>query len=110
MKFFNNELERFIENGSPTDVEEFIHKDRTQIGFSDSLFKRLLSKHSLRFEEDKACLAEYRPFSKMWCYYDRNFIERVYQTHKFFLSPDLSVPTICISGIGLSRIFIVGTK
>lgn len=86
-------------------VEDYIDTDPKKISWTRST-KNAVGRGALYpFRTDAAKRALYRPFSKQWLYFDRQFNEMVYQMPKIF--PDESVENwvICSSGIGASKGF-----
>lgn len=104
MEFFNEELQRYQKVGRKEDARQFLRKDSTRIAFSAGLIKRIVQEKQLNFDENRFLLAEYRPLTKMWCYFDRNYIERIRHTPKFFTHPNRTVPMICAESPGAHTI------
>lgn len=98
MDYFNEELERYISSGTKVTAKEFVTRDSKKIAYTDDLINRMKRYLPFKFYSDQLYVSEYRPFAKQWCYYDRDYITRVYQTPKFWLTPETRVPTICVHG------------
>ena len=98
MNYFNEELQRFVNSGIKLEATDFVNRDSKKIAYSDDLIKRMQRHLPFNFDREQLCVSEYRPFAKKWCYYGRDYITRVYQTPKFWLTPETKVPTICVHG------------
>ena len=57
------------------------------------------------FEKNNIVMSYYRPFCKQHLYYDKMFIEMIYQIPKLFPSPQLKNFVICVSGVGVTKEF-----
>lgn len=110
--FYNAELARFNFAYASADrkardaaVEGFIDRDATKISWTRALKGDLAKGKSFAF--DKACVtpALYRPFTRQWLYFNRQFNEMVYQMPRII--PDASTINrmICVSSAGNDRGF-----
>lgn len=86
-------------------VEEFIDTDPKKISWTRATKNAVGRGASYPYRTDAATRALYRPFSKQWLYFDRQFNEMVYQMPKIF--PDESVENwvICAVGRGATKDF-----
>ena len=104
------EFKKFVEAGSLSKdkvkevYESHLETDTKKINWSVNLKKDFLKLTKHKFDESKIGLVMYRPYTKLWLYFDRNLIERPSQLSKFFPGgkPNLM---IVISGTGVSKDF-----
>ncbi|WP_039761965.1 type ISP restriction/modification enzyme, partial [Bartonella queenslandensis] len=84
--FYNSEVEPFNSAHPHADratrkkaLDSFVNSDASKISWSHSLKQELL--RGKVFEFENSCLTQsfYRPFTKQWLYYNRNFNESIYQ-------------------------------
>jgi predicted helicase len=97
--FYNEHIK--IEN---IDGNSIIY-DATKIGWSGGLVDKALRKHNICFSSDKISKSLYRPFSKTWIYYDKDFNERRYQMPHIFPERDSTNLSISLTGLGTSKEF-----
>ena len=76
--FYNSEILRWRHAGKPKDVDQFVSSDDTRIAWSETLKHDLRREHFVEYSEDKIRRSLYRPFAKMFLYFDRALNERVY--------------------------------
>lgn len=103
MDYFNKELERYISSGTKVAAKDFVNRDSSKIAYTRELIRRLSKNQELTFNKSRFFLAEYRPFTKTWCYFDKNYITVPGQTPRFWLTPETKVPTICADGAPISE-------
>ena len=111
ISFYSSELENYKKHTEAGDkahaVDEFIDKDLGKISWSRALkndFKRLKSH---KFSGDSLRKSLYRPFSRQWFYFNRNFNEMVYQMPQIFPRPETDNLVICATGRGATKKFSV---
>jgi predicted helicase len=110
---YNGEVERFqsayegIERSAKLDrAGDFIDADPSKISWSRALIGDLVKDKRFKFDANLVQQGQYRPFTKLWLYYSRNFNEMVYQMPKFFpFSTAVKNRMICIAGPGAQRGF-----
>jgi len=115
VSFYTDEMKRFHEANSGCNrkmlesrVDEFINTDTTKTSWTHNLKLDLIRNRQLDFDRIHLSKSLYRPFTKMWLYYDRRLNERVYQMPKIFTNvrgQDNLV--ICATGSGASGSFTV---
>ena len=112
--FYNQEARRFdaaYANKTRKDREElvegFIDTDSKKISWTCSLKNSLSQNRSLFFDNNKIALSLYRPFTRNWCYFDRNFNAYVNQMPRIFPDAVSDNKLIQISGVGEQRGFSV---
>jgi predicted helicase len=107
INFYNGEVNRIF-NEFPTlgkkdlvdNVDKFINLDKSKISWAYGLKKSLLLGKRFNFSEKPIVQSLYRPFTKQWCYFDRNFNECVYQMPCIFPNGSAENRVICVPGIG----------
>jgi predicted helicase len=111
IKFFNEQSNAFKalsarnKSNKKLDVDSFIDNDPKKISWSGNL-KNDLEKYVVHeFEEESLFKGMYRPFCKQWVYYNRRFVERVYQMPKIFPVKTVKNLVISFTGIGASKEF-----
>ena len=107
MDFYNQELARYQEAGSPEDVGSFIEKDETKISWSRSLIQRLEKGKGIGSIEEEGSWRRslYRPFTKQWLYFSHALNEVRYQMPKLFPEADSSNRVIYMMGRGVRDAF-----
>ena len=98
--FFNSESERYFESNRTTSVLQFVEKDRTKIAWTPMLARSLESGKKVTFFNRKLFLSEYRPFTKTWCYFDTNLLDRPRNLPEIFKTPEEKVRMLCTSSGG----------
>lgn len=91
IRFYNAELDRF-DTAHPhadrhergTAVEKFINTDAAKISWTRALISDFTKGKRFVFDENCSSLSIYRPFTRQWLYYNRNFNEMVYQMPRVF--------------------------
>lgn len=101
--FYNAELERFnsVYSGLDTkarqaQVDGFINADPTSISWTRSLKSELAKGRSFKFEEKSVVISLYRPFSKQWMYFNKNFNEMPSQMSRLFPKGKSENRVICL--------------
>lgn len=103
--FYNDELYRFNIARPDADkktrgkiVEDFIGTDKMQISWTRALLQSAVSNKAFTFKS--ACILHslYRPFSKQWMYFNRNFNEMVYQIPHIFPHENVINRVIIVKG------------
>ncbi len=109
--FYNSEVKRFIDatdqsaKSPKQDVSEFVNHDSTKISWTDSLKISLSKEIFHHLDPSSSMQATYRPFSKTWLYYDKNFNQRRYQMPRIFPKKDIENLVICVTSLGAKKGF-----
>lgn len=96
--FYDEELGRYQEAGSPSDVSSFVNPDTTKISWTGNLKTDIKKEKPLIFNNKSICLSAYRPFCKQWAYFDRRLNERVYLMSEQYPEQGVNNLSICLSG------------
>jgi predicted helicase len=79
-------------------VDDFVLTDPTRISWSRALKQDIGKGSEITFDPAKALLADYRPFTRTWLYFDRKVNEMVYQVPRLFPPADGQNRAIGVSG------------
>ena len=101
-EFFNSEVERYAVSGTQTSPNDFVNFDRSKISWSNKCLATVRRKELRTVKEDRIFLVDYRPFNKLWCYFDRDWIWSACQTPQIFPDQCSRVETIVTTGAGNS--------
>ena len=103
--FYNQQVKDYKAQKGEKSVEEFIDNNPQKISW-DRATKKTLSQGKLgNFYYSKIRQGMYRPFSKQWLYFDRQFNAMVLRQPYFFPKPETKNLAICVSGVGASKVF-----
>lgn len=80
-------------------ADSFVNPDPKLISWTRALKSDLVRNKIFSFDEDCLIPSLYRPFSKQWMYYNRNFNEMVYQMPRIFPNARAVNRVICVGGI-----------
>ena len=104
--FYNSEVIRYKRACQGLGVEErpnldeFINTDSSKISWSDNLKKDAKRFKEHRFLPERLSESLYRPYSKQWLYYDKNFNDRLGQMLRIFPYDKNDNLVICVTGRG----------
>ncbi|MFQ1689724.1 DEAD/DEAH box helicase [Aeromonas veronii] len=102
--FYNNEVSRFkLECEKRSDkivLDDFLNFDPTKMSWTREVRNDLSKFKYGNYSSRKIIKSTYRPFTKSWMYFDRQFNNCVYQMPKIFPSHEVKNVVICVSGIG----------
>ena len=100
--FYNSELKRFQEE-NPSDLNRFINTDSTKVSWSRGLKGGLKQGKEYSFNEGCLVPSLYRPFTKQWLYFNRDFNEMVYQMPRIFPNTKAKNRVIFLGGNGATE-------
>ncbi len=109
--FYNSEVARYSEecDGKSEEkwpgVDGFIQADKAKISWSDNLKRDLRRKKSFDFSPELIVHSLYRPFTKQWFYFDKNFNDRLGKMPRIYPIERPQNLTICVTGMGTSKEF-----
>jgi predicted helicase len=107
--FYCTELQRFNATHQGADrkmrdekVDDFVDADPKKISWTRALKADLAKNKSFSFDAEVLASSLYRPFSRQWLYYNRNFNEMVYQMPRLYPMGRSDLKNLCIqvSGTG----------
>ena len=105
--FYNTEREHFNLAYGTLDktekaqkIDAFIESDSRKISWTHNLKQMLLKDTPTVLNNSHIVPSLYRPFTKQWLYFDRQFNERVYQMPRIFPDATVENRVICVSGTG----------
>jgi predicted helicase len=102
--FYGLELERYrkalqgLEAGLKIEVTDFVNADPAKFSWTAALANDLARLKSHRYIDDCLVHATYRPYTKQWMYFNRQFNERVYQMPHIFPDAKVKNRAILIKG------------
>lgn len=109
VSFYHKELDRYkLEVASKhesVDIAKFISNDSTKISWNRGLRNDLTRLKTLPFKQPSVVKSIYRPFSKTWLYFDKDYNDMIYQMPSIFPCKNLSNIVICITGLGETKGF-----
>jgi predicted helicase len=71
---YNEEVRRYEDKRGPVNIDDFVRTEKVK--WSETLKKQLAEGVKARFGKSKISPAMYRPFTRMWLYYDAILIDR----------------------------------
>jgi predicted helicase len=95
---YNAEADRYVRKGRPENVDDFV--DYSRLKWSSTLKSRLKRGQAATFAEDGFRQALYRPFQRIWLYYDPLLNDRPGMFRRVFPTPDAPNQVIAVSDIG----------
>ena len=105
--FYNLEVARFkaahpglAKVAREAKVDGFINNDPTQISWNRSLKQEFAKDRVFTFEPECLTQSIYRPFTKQWLYFNRQFNDMVYQMPRIFPDAGSENRVICVPGKG----------
>lgn len=103
ISFYNSEVKRYQASNRSINVDAFINTDPTKISWDFAERQGVVKGRSIDFDEVKICESVYRPFSKQWLYYSKDFNNRTYQMPRIFPNSEIGNLVICITGVGANN-------
>ena len=100
--FYHSELERYKGATGKLNLDDFVSSDPKLISWNRGLKSDLSKYKTLPYNDRSVVESLYRPFTKEWAYFDKNYNDMVYRMSSLF--PDRNTPNkvIYISGTGNS--------
>jgi predicted helicase len=105
--FFNLERHRFHNAYPNIDmkkaiiiIDKFINNDGTKFSWTVNIKHDLINNKNLHFKENSLVKSLYRPFTKMWLYFNHDLNERVGQIPQLFPDNSVNNMALCVTGIG----------
>lgn len=91
VEFYNAEVRRLSaahpgldRRGREDVIDSFIDPDPTKVSWTDGLKRQLARGDAIDADISRAVMSLYRPFAKVWLYFDRRLIDRLYQMPRLF--------------------------
>lgn len=102
--YYNAEVSKYKmlceRQGERINLDVFLTLDDKKMSWTREV-KNDLSKFKYgKYSTAKICKSLYRPFTKSWVYFDRQFNNCVYQMPKIFPNPEVENFVICVTGNG----------
>lgn len=111
IKFYHSQLDCYIEacgdaaQAQSPKIDDLINTDPTKISWNRGLKNDLGKKKPLDFKPPSVVPSLYRPFTKEWAYFDKDFNDMVYQIPKIFPSKYAENLVISVTGRGSTKDF-----
>ena len=84
VRFYSSEVSRLQAIGEVSAARDLVERDSRKISWSRALLNDASKGRSISFNGDSIVLANYRPFTKQWMYFDKRLNEMVYQVDQLF--------------------------
>ena len=85
--------------------KKHLQRDSKKISWAENLEKDALKQKNHHYSPQAVVPSTYRPYTKQWLYGDPSFIERIYQNHVLFPTPQHDNMIISLTGIGANKPF-----
>jgi predicted helicase len=105
--FYNDEVRRYQIDGNGRPAKDFVNLDSKRISWDRAERQGVEKGRFIRFSESSIVISMYRPFTKEWMYFDRQFNNCVYQIPRIFPDANARNMVICVTGIGANTEFSV---
>lgn len=91
--------------GAHHSVDAFVDPNPKKISWTRELKRDVAVGRDATFQPQEVVHSLYRPYTKQWLYFDRQFNNTVYQMPRVFPGPHLANRVITVTGAGASRAF-----
>lgn len=111
LQFYNSETVRYqlacagLPKQKHPNIDDFVSNDSTKISWTSSLKSDAIRFMQHKFNEKNIVKAIYRPYTRLWTYFDSALTHRMGQFPHIFPNPRLQNRVICLSGPGTQRTF-----
>jgi predicted helicase len=104
---YNAEVDRYRRAGRPADIDNFVKLDKVK--WSEGLKANLRRGRYAEYEESKVRLSQYRPFERVYLFFDDTLNERRYQFPRIFPTPatEAENQVIALTDLGSEKPFMV---
>jgi predicted helicase len=111
ISFYNKQSKAYKEHctttNKPKSVADFVDKDPRKISWTHNIKDDLERGKLFSLKRDHSSPCVYRPFTKEWLYFDRDFNERVYRMPSLFPNDELENIALGVTGRGATKDFSV---
>ena len=105
---YNEELSKLVKTTSkPKNIDDFIAFDQSRISWTRALKRDLEKEKHKAYEQSSGRQALYRPFTKQWVYFNRDFNEYINQHPRIFPKVETENLLIAVTGRGSTKSFSV---
>jgi len=108
IEFYNNQSKLYADGkliNPALNIEDFIDTNPEKISWTRALRKDVSRNTLHSFKNNGLIKCMYRPFTKEWIYYDKNFIESPGLWSQIFPTPEHKNLVICCMNVGSSKEF-----
>ncbi|URL01833.1 DEAD/DEAH box helicase family protein [Avibacterium sp. 20-126] len=105
---YNQEVAKYQQKhkeNSNLEINDIITFDSKKISWNRGLKEDLNRGKNHTFNDRLINIAMYRPFTKSYLYFDKNFNDMTYQIPKIFPTPTAENKVICVTGLGVTKAF-----
>ncbi|MFA7172317.1 MAG: type ISP restriction/modification enzyme [Kiritimatiellia bacterium] len=100
INFYHAELDRYKNLATRPAIDDFINTSPLEISWNRGLKNDFIKEKPLPFKPASIVKSLYRPFTKAWAYFDKDYNDMVYQMPKLFPNSTTKNFVIYMSGIG----------
>lgn len=107
ISFYNQQRDKFHDlyghldkKARDAQVDRFIDTDATKISWSYTLIGDISKGRPAKYHDEHIVSSLYRPFTKQYLYFDRQFNEAIYQMPQLFPQADSENLVIAVTGLG----------
>jgi len=107
-EFYNEQINLYqtrLKTSRSIDFSQIKDYNSKKIKWSSGLDDNVCRGNKTVFSKSNIAVSHYRPYCKQFFYYDKIFIERLYQIPKLFPKHQFKNLIICVSGIGVTKEF-----
>ncbi|MDI2112133.1 DEAD/DEAH box helicase [Commensalibacter nepenthis] len=108
INFYNNEVDRYLaqpQSAKITKPENFVIFDSTKFSWDFANKQDLEKGKKYQFIEESLYQALYRPFTKSYCYFNKDLNNRRYQMPRLFPTAQTDNRVISVTGLGVTKDF-----
>ena len=108
INFYNEQVtlcQNLLKKSHSLDFNQIKGNNPRKIKWASGSEYNVLRGNKATFSKSNIVISHYRPYCLQSLYYDKLFIERLYQIPKLFPNPELKNMVICVSGIGVNKEF-----
>lgn len=102
---YHDQLREYAQQNPRPKVDSFINTDARKISWNRGLKNDFSKEKQLPFKPEGIYQSLYRPFTKEWAYFDKDYNDMIYQMPKMFPTSEAENLVICVTGLGESTGF-----
>ena len=106
ISFYNEQVNDFkVKKIKKENIDSFINTDTSKISWNRNLKQDLAKLKEFNFIENDVIECSYRPYSKNYVYFNKDWNAMLYQNKKLFPNSGIDNLIICVNGTGGSKEF-----
>jgi predicted helicase len=103
---YNKEVSRLEQEIKiPKDIDSWVNASPEYISWNRNLKQSLIKLQKFSFDPTHITISSYRPFCKVFSYFDKDFNAMMYMNTRLFPYNDVTNKVICVSGLGNNKGF-----